>query len=335
MQEMSRRNQHFTDSVIRRMTRISNECGAINLAQGFPDFDPPKEMMDRLEVVSHEGPHQYPITMGAPNFRQAIARKCGHFMGRTIDPETEIVATIGSTEAMVDTLFALTNPGDRVVMFSPFFENYRAQVIMADCEPVFVPLNPPTFSFDPNVLEDAFRGGAKAIIICNPSNPSGKVFTEEELKTIADLYGLRVDDLLTEDGVASALAEAAGREKKRDAYLMQKMLIAAMWVTMVWVVAVVVFLYSQFSIGKMYWMAFVWAVPVSFAVAFLFSRHWKGEAVLQCVFASLFVWSLITAFYFQYLEYNIWAVFFVGVPVQIALILGAKLRRAGVHWLRR
>ena len=142
------------------------------------------------------------------------------------------------------------------------------------------------------------------------------------LKTIADLYGLRVDDLLTEDGVASALAEAAGREKKRDAYLMQKMLIAAMWVTMVWVVAVVVFLYSQFSIGKMYWMAFVWAVPVSFAVAFLFSRHWKGEAVLQCVFASLFVWSLITAFYFQYLEYNIWAVFFVGVPVQIALILG-------------
>ena len=187
MQEMSRRNQHFTDSVIRRMTRISNECGAINLAQGFPDFDPPKEMMDRLEVVSHEGPHQYPITMGAPNFRQAIARKCGHFMGRTIDPETEIVATIGSTEAMVDTLFALTNPGDRVVMFSPFFENYRAQVIMADCEPVFVPLNPPTFSFDPNVLEDAFRGGAKAIIICNPSNPSGKVFTEEELKTIADL----------------------------------------------------------------------------------------------------------------------------------------------------
>ena len=155
------------------------------------------------------------------------------------------------------------------------------------------------------------------------------------LKTIADLYGLRVDDLLTEDGVASALAEAAGREKKRDAYLMQKMLIAAMWVTMVWVVAVVVFLYSQFSIGKMYWMAFVWAVPVSFAVAFLFSRHWKGEAVLQCVFASLFVWSMITAFYFQYLEYNIWAVFFVGVPVQIALILGAKLRRAGVHWLHR
>ena len=187
MQEMSRKNKLFTDSVIRRMTRVSLACGAINLAQGFPDFDPPKEMMDRLEVVSHEGPHQYPITMGAPNFRQAIARKCGHFMGRTIDPETEIVATIGSTEAMVDTLFALTNPGDRVVMFSPFFENYRAQVIMADCEPVFVPLNPPTFSFDPNVLEDAFKQGVKAILICNPSNPSGKVFTRQELEQIASL----------------------------------------------------------------------------------------------------------------------------------------------------
>ena len=187
MQEMSRRNQHFTDSVIRRMTRISNECGAINLAQGFPDFDPPKALTDRLAEVSALGPHQYPITMGAPNFRQALARKAGRFMGRTLDPETDMVVTIGSTEAMVDTIFALTNPGDKIIMFSPYFENYRAQAIMADCEPVFVPLNPPTFSFDPNVLEDAFRGGAKAIIICNPSNPSGKVFTEEELKTIADL----------------------------------------------------------------------------------------------------------------------------------------------------
>lgn len=157
------------------------------------------------------------------------------------------------------------------------------------------------------------------------------------LKTIADLYGLRVDDLLTDGGVAAAYAAAteSGGEKKHDAYLMSKVLIAAMWVTMVWVVAVVVFLYSQFSIGKMYWMAFVWAVPVSFAVAFLFSRHWEGETTLQCVFSSLFVWSTITAFYFQYLQYNIWAVFFVGVPVQIALILGTKLHRAGVHWLRR
>ena len=187
MQEMSRRNQHFTDSVIRRMTRISNECGAINLAQGFPDFDPPKALTDRLAEVSALGPHQYPITMGAPNFRQALARKAGRFMGRTLDPETDMVVTIGSTEAMVDTIFALTNPGDKIIMFSPYFENYRAQAIMADCEPVFVPLVPPEFNFDANVLEDAFKQGAKAILICNPSNPSGKVFTYDELKLISEL----------------------------------------------------------------------------------------------------------------------------------------------------
>ena len=187
MQEMSRKNQYFTDSVIRRMTRISLDCGAINLAQGFPDFDPPKAMLDRLNEVAYAGPHQYPITMGAPNFRQALARKCGRFMGRSLDPDTEMVVTIGSTEAMVDTIFALTNPGDKIAMFSPYFENYRAQAIMAQCEPVFIPLTPPAFHFDPNVLEDAFKQGIKAILICNPSNPSGKVFTYEELKMIADL----------------------------------------------------------------------------------------------------------------------------------------------------
>ena len=187
MQQMSRRSQHFTDSVIRRMTRVSLSCGAINLAQGFPDFAPPKAMTDRLAELSPIGPHQYPITMGAPNFRQALARKCGRFMGRTLDPETDIVVTIGSTEAMVDTLFALTNPGDKVVMFSPYFENYRAQTLMVDCEPEFVPLVPPTFQFDPERLEDAFRQHPKAILICNPSNPSGKVFTYEELRLIAEL----------------------------------------------------------------------------------------------------------------------------------------------------
>ena len=187
MQELSRRNKLFTDSVIRRMTRIALDVGAINLAQGFPDFDPPKAMLDRLEEISHTGPHQYPITMGAPNFRQALARKCGRFMGRTLDPDREIVVTIGSTEAMVDAIFALTNPGDKIILFSPYFENYHAQIIMADCEPVYVPLVPPDFGFDPEVLEDAFRQRAKAILICNPSNPSGKVFTYDELKLIADL----------------------------------------------------------------------------------------------------------------------------------------------------
>lgn len=187
MQEMSRKCQHFTDSVIRRMTRIAIANDAINLAQGFPDFDPPKELMDRLEEVSHQGPHQYPITMGAPNFRRALSKKCARWMGRAPDPETEMVITIGSTEAMVDTLFALTNPGDKVILFSPYFENYRAQTLFAGCEPVFVPLIPPTFHYDANVLEDAFRKGAKTILICNPSNPSGRVFTRAELEEIAAL----------------------------------------------------------------------------------------------------------------------------------------------------
>ena len=106
MQPMNRKCQQFTDSVIRRMTRIAIANNAINLAQGFPDFDPPKILTDRLAEISAVGPHQYPITMGAPNFRAALARKCGRFMGRTLDPNTEMVVTIGSTEAMVDTIFA-------------------------------------------------------------------------------------------------------------------------------------------------------------------------------------------------------------------------------------
>lgn len=200
MQEMSRKTQHFTDSVIRRMTRIAIANNAINLAQGFPDFDPPKELTDRLAEVSAVGPHQYPITMGAPNFRRALAKKCGRFMGRTIDPETEVVVTIGSTEAMVDTLFALSNPGDKIIMFSPYFENYRAQTLLVGCEPIFVPLIPPTFRYDANVLEDAFKQGAKAILICNPSNPSGKVFTREELSQIAEL-AVRYDTYVIMDEV--------------------------------------------------------------------------------------------------------------------------------------
>ena len=200
MKDISRKTEQFTDSVIRRMTRISLACGAINLAQGYPDFDPPKAITDRLAQVGAIGPHQYPITMGAPNFRQALAKKCGHFMGLNLDPETNMVITIGSTEAMVDTIFALTNPGDKIIMFSPYFENYRAQAIMADCEPIFVPLVPPTFHFDPNVLEDAFKQGAKAILICNPSNPSGKVFTEEELKLIGDM-AIRYDTYVIMDEV--------------------------------------------------------------------------------------------------------------------------------------
>ena len=184
---LSRRTEQITDSVIRRMTRISNQYGAVNLSQGFPDFDPPQAIMDRLAEVAHRGPHQYAITWGAPNFLEALARKQSRFMGRPIDSSTEIVATCGSTEAMMCAMLTVTNPGDKVIVFSPFYENYGADTILSGAEPIYVPLNPPTFTFDPEVLEDAFRLHPKALVLCNPSNPCGRVFTRAELQIIADL----------------------------------------------------------------------------------------------------------------------------------------------------
>lgn len=187
MAKLSSRVELFTDSVIRRMTRISNEYGAINLSQGYPDFPPPKEMLDRLSEVAYEGPHQYAITFGAPNLRQALARKFGKSIGRQIDPETEVLVTCGGTEAMMSAMMTVCDPGDKVAVFSPFYENYGADAILSGAQPVYVPLVPPDFHFDPEVLEDAFRQGVKALILCNPSNPSGKVFTLEELSLIGRL----------------------------------------------------------------------------------------------------------------------------------------------------
>ena len=187
MPELSKRTANFTDSVIRRMTRISNQYGAVNLSQGFPDFDPPKEILDRLAEVTREDFHQYSITWGAQNFREALAEKQSRLMGRQIDPNGEIVVTCGSTEAMMAAMMSVTNPGDKVIVFSPFYENYGADTILSGAEPIYVPLVPPEFNFDANVLEDAFRQHPKALILCNPSNPCGKVFTREELLLIADL----------------------------------------------------------------------------------------------------------------------------------------------------
>ena len=187
MPERSNRTATFTDSVIRRMTRISNKYGAVNLSQGFPDFAPPQEILDRLAEVTREDFHQYSITWGAQNFREALAEKQSRLMGRTIDPNGEIVVTCGSTEAMMAAMMSVTNPGDKVIVFSPFYENYGADTILSGAEPIYVPLNPPEFSFDADVLEDAFRQHPKALILCNPSNPCGKVFTLEELQIIAGL----------------------------------------------------------------------------------------------------------------------------------------------------
>ena len=187
MQALSDRTASFTDSVIRRMTRISNQYGAVNLSQGFPDFDPPKPILDRLSQVAYEDYHQYSITWGAQDFREALAKKQSHFMGRDIDPNGEIVVTCGSTEAMMAAMMTVANPGDKVVIFSPFYENYSADTILSGAVPIYVPLTPPSFTFDPEVLEDAFRQHPKALVLCNPSNPCGKVFTREELEIIAGL----------------------------------------------------------------------------------------------------------------------------------------------------
>lgn len=191
MKELSNRTATFTDSVIRRMTRISNKYGAVNLSQGFPDFDPPAQLLDSLSAIASDPKplyHQYSITWGSQTMREALAAKQEHFMGMPVDPNQNIVVTCGSTEAMMAAMMTVTNPGDKVVIFSPFYENYGADTILSGAEPIYVPLNPPTFDFDRETLEAAFRDNdPKAIVLCNPSNPCGKVFTREELTFIADL----------------------------------------------------------------------------------------------------------------------------------------------------
>ena len=200
MPALSQKTAGFTDSVIRRMTRISAQHGAVNLSQGFPDFDPPREILDRLAEVSKEDFHQYSITWGAQNFREALARKHEHFSGQRIDPNSQICVTCGSTEAMMASLMSVVDPGDKVIVFSPFYENYGADTILSNAAPIYVPLVPPTYDFDPEVLEDAFRQHPKAIIVCDPSNPCGKVFTREELQIIADL-AIKYDTFVITDEV--------------------------------------------------------------------------------------------------------------------------------------
>jgi aminotransferase len=184
----SKRVGLFTESVIRRMTRVAIAHNAINLSQGFPDFNPPAPIEEALEKVARKGPHQYAVTWGAANFRAALAEKQAPRMGIPIDPDKNIVVTCGSTEAMMASMMTACNPGDKVIVFSPFYENYAADAILSGAEPVYVPLHPPRFRFDPAELRAAFeRHRPKALVLCNPSNPTGKVFTREELQVIADL----------------------------------------------------------------------------------------------------------------------------------------------------
>lgn len=185
MIKTSGRTSTFTDSVIRRMTRICNKFGAVNLSQGFPDFDPPSEITSRLAQIAPHGPHQYATTWGAQNTREALAAKIKRDSGIDVNPDTELVITCGGTEAMMCAVMSTINPGEKIAIFSPFYENYGADAILCDAQPIYVPLHTPDFTFDPKELEQAFKDGARALILCNPSNPSGRVFSREELLEIA------------------------------------------------------------------------------------------------------------------------------------------------------
>ena len=200
MPVLSDRVGTFTDSVIRRMTRINNQYNSINLSQGFPDFDPPKQLLDALARTAYAGPHQYAVTFGAQNFREALAKKTSSALHHTVDPNTEICVTCGGTEAMMAAMMTICNPGDKVMIFSPFYENYGADAILSGAEPIYIPLVPPTYEFDISLIEKGFAEGAKALILCNPSNPCGKVFRRDELEAIAAL-AIKYDAFVVTDEV--------------------------------------------------------------------------------------------------------------------------------------
>ncbi|MHB8867894.1 MAG: pyridoxal phosphate-dependent aminotransferase [Thermoleophilia bacterium] len=187
MPGLNSRLSFFTDSIIRRMTRINDSVGGINLSQGFPDFDPPPALLAAAARTAVEGPHQYAVTWGAPDFRAALAAKQSRHMGLPLDPDAHVVVTCGGTEAMMVAMMTTCEPGDRVIVFSPFYENYGADTILCGAEPLYVPMRPPDFRFDPDELRRAFERRPKALVLCNPSNPTGRVFSREELEVIAGL----------------------------------------------------------------------------------------------------------------------------------------------------
>lgn len=184
---VSARTQDFTESVIREMTRRCNLAGGVNLAQGFPDFNPPEEVVEAAIRAMRDGLNQYSITWGSPRLREAICEKAKWYNGIAADPAKNVTVTCGATEAMMSAMLAIIDPGDEVVIFEPYYENYGPDTIVSGAKPVFVPLIEPDFRFDPDALRAAFSPRTKAIIINTPHNPSGKVFTREELELVSDL----------------------------------------------------------------------------------------------------------------------------------------------------
>jgi len=187
MPRTSRRTSVFTESLIREMTRVAQQHGAINLSQGFPDFNPPQAILDAAKAEMDTDHHQYAITWGAPPLRDALAAKLTRFTGQPCDPAANLIVTCGATEAMMVAVMTVTDVGDKLGLFSPFYENYSADAILSGVTPVFATLRPPDYTFDLAELRRVFASGIKAFVLCNPSNPTGKVFTRAELEQIAAL----------------------------------------------------------------------------------------------------------------------------------------------------
>jgi aspartate/methionine/tyrosine aminotransferase len=184
---LSIKASQFTESVIREMTRLALAHNAVNLSQGFPDFPAPAEIKEAAREAISSDINQYAITWGAKSLRNAIAQKAERQQGMFIDPETEITVCCGATEAMISTMMALVNPGDEVIAFEPFYENYGPDAILSGATPRFVKLRPPDWRFDPDELKAAFGPATKAIILNTPNNPTGKVFERAEIEQIRDL----------------------------------------------------------------------------------------------------------------------------------------------------
>src|SRR5579871_6115359 len=183
----SDRTRYFTESVIREMTRLAVEANAVNLAQGFPDFSAPEVVKQAASEAIAEDYNQYAITWGAKPFRDAIAAKYRRLYDLNYDPEREITVCCGSTEGMIASLLAVTNPGDEIIVFEPYYENYWPDTLLCDAERKLVSLRPPDWTFDPDELRRAFSSRTKAIILNSPNNPTGKVFARQELELIAQL----------------------------------------------------------------------------------------------------------------------------------------------------
>jgi aspartate/methionine/tyrosine aminotransferase len=184
---VSQKAGRFTESVIREMTREAMKYGAVNLSQGFPDFPAPEDLKRAAAAAINDDVNQYAVTWGAKDFREAISDKTRWFLGLEYDPEREITVTCGSTEGMIAAMMATVDPGEEVVVFEPFYENYAPDAILSGATPRYVPLRAPDWTFDPDELRAAFNERTKAVILCNPNNPTGKVFTREEMEFVASL----------------------------------------------------------------------------------------------------------------------------------------------------